>query len=298
MSLDKFEPAYILTYVSSLPWPPWDHVVSAIALSVFVAGIAYIHRPWFKALLMTMPVPFTCAYVISGIPIGPMHLFGFILSIGYHWLVFLLVRKSQVPLLVAIVLSAVGYVVIGSMCCGLVSRVPFAVLIVAALVVFLLGLWLYQPSSGQPHRGNAPFWVKLPTLFGSALAIYGMTGLLQGAVTTFPYAGVFASYEMRRSLRLLAGQYTINSIALATMISVMWAAQCLGLPKPGPILVGWATVVACSLTIYRMRLGMARQDHRTIAGRHLRHLQHNVSRDAATCMRERQEADRVSGTNP
>ena len=95
---------YLMTYLSGLPLPPWNHLISAFLLSLFVCGIAYTRHPWFKAMLASVPVPLTFAYLISGIPVGSMHLFGYLLSIAYHWLVYLMVHKSRVPLLVAIVL--------------------------------------------------------------------------------------------------------------------------------------------------------------------------------------------------
>lgn len=231
-------------------------VVSAAAMSLSIIAVAYVRHPWYKALILTLPIPFTCAYVTSGLPVGPMHMFGLIVSVAYHWLVYLLVRGLRLPLLAAIVIAALGYIALNAGLRPWVAPLPFLALVVAEAVVFAVGVWRYRPGQERLHRSATRWWVKLPVIFALALSVFGLTGVLGGAVTTFPYAGVFASYELRHSLRLLAGQYTVNVVAIAAMIAVMWGVQGAEVPAWGALALGWLTVLVCGAALWFLRLGM------------------------------------------
>jgi hypothetical protein len=119
-----------------------------------------------------------------------------------------------------------------------------------------LGVGLYQPRPGVDHRSRSPWWIKAPAIFGIAMCIYNATQLLSGAVGTFPYAGVFTSYEMRHSLRSLAGQFTINSIGILLCMLTIAAAEP-HMPAGLALLLGWVPVIVSMAVIRRFNLGQA-----------------------------------------
>jgi hypothetical protein len=231
----------------------------AAALAVFITVIAYIHSARLKVLVFCLPIPFTCAYLMLWLEgrqtINATHLAGLALSSGYHWLVYLLHGRRGWPLLAVIGLSAGLYVLITSQL-RFLSGQPVGWAAAGFALFWLLGWRLYRPMLEPGQRATAPWPIKLAVTFTLALGIFTMTSLMAGAVTTFPYAGVFTSYEMRRCLRTLAGQYMINIAAFAAMMMTIWCFQMWWrLPEPWPLLPGWLAVASVLLLLYGLKLG-------------------------------------------
>src|ERR1035437_1401670 len=84
-------------------------VPSAIVLTCFVIAMAYVRSPRTKALIYSLPVPFSCAYVATRLPINATHLTGLLLVVGYNWAVYLLRVKAKLPLIPVIIMAAAGY---------------------------------------------------------------------------------------------------------------------------------------------------------------------------------------------
>ncbi|MCX5659848.1 MAG: hypothetical protein NTW19_09020 [Planctomycetota bacterium] len=238
-------------------------LVPAVVLTLFVTAIAYVHSNRVKMLIFSMPVPFSCAYLQSGLKINNTHLTGMVLVTLYHWIVFAAVRKMRWPLAVAIGLGAAIYIggataAASSALMAPVRAWPFLAL---AGVVFLL--WagasaLYRPEPEPGNRSFAPWWIKSPVIFMISLVIFALTPLLSGGVTTFPYAGVFTSYEMRRSLKTLAGQYTVNNITFLLMFIAMWLMESRDIPRPAVLAGGWLVLAMGLATVYKLGFGPMR----------------------------------------
>jgi hypothetical protein len=94
--------------------------------------------------------------------------------------------------------------------------------------------------------------VKAPLIFAIAIGVYNATGLLAGGVGMFPYAGIFASYETRHSLRTLAGQFTLHVPGLLMCLLTIAATES-RLPAPVPLLLGWVPVVGWAIIVCRAR---------------------------------------------
>lgn len=229
------------------------HVVPACVLTAFVISIAYVRSPRAKALIYSLPVPFSCAYLATGLAINATHMTGLMLVVGYNWLVYGLVR-AKLPLVGAIVLAAAAYFG-GAMLLRPLSQAGSAGLWCAAgigLTGWVLGVLLYRPREEPGHRSRTAWWVKAPLIFAIAIGVYNATDLLAGGVGMFPYAGVFTSYESRHSLRTLAGQFTINSLGLLMCLLTIHLAEQAGVPVVGALLMGWVPVVGW-ITIVRWR---------------------------------------------
>lgn len=85
-----------------------------------------------------------------------------------------------------------------------------------------------------------PWYLKAPLILAVAIGIYNATGLLAGGVGMFPYAGIFASYETRHSLRTLAGHFTYHLPGLLMCLLTIAATEN-HFAAPLPLLLGWAT---------------------------------------------------------
>lgn len=229
------------------------NIPSALVLTAFVTAIAYVRSPRAKALIYSMPVPFSCAYVATRLPINATHLTGLMLVVGYNWLVYVLREKARAPLLLAIGLSAVGYFG-AAMALRPLAGMSMAWIAGVAAVGWLINVLLYHARAEPMHRSRTAWYVKAPLIFAIGMGIYNATGLLAGGVGMFPYAGVFTSYEMRHSLRTLAGQFTINALGLLLCLLMIAGAE-RRYSAPVPLLLGWVAVLAWAGVVQGLRLG-------------------------------------------
>jgi hypothetical protein len=247
--------------VSLIPTPHvWLTILlPAAVLTAFVSVIAYIHSPRMKTLVFSLPVPFTCAYLATGMQINATHIAGLVWVTLYHWIVYLIYKRLGWSLWLGIGSGAIFYLgaaaAFGSIAkeSGLTTfPVPIAISVV--FVLWAGASWLYHPIHEPGHRSRAPWYLKAPIIFPIAIVLFSLKEVLLGAVTTFPYAGVFTSYEMRHSPRTLAGQYTINNISFMLMFLTLWALDG-RVPKPLPLLTAWVVLVTVLLLIYRFGWG-------------------------------------------
>jgi hypothetical protein len=231
------------------------YALPAAVLTVFVISMAYVRAPRTKALIYSLPVPFSCAYLATGLHINATHLAGLVLVVGYNWLVYLMAR-AKVPLFLAIVVSAASYL-LAAMALRPMASIPVWWMALPAFLAWLGALALYRPQSQPAHRSRTAWYVKAPLVFAIAMAVYNATSLLAGGVGMFPYAGMFASYESRHSLRTLAGQFTLNALGLLGCLLTIHLAELWGLPAPMPLFLGWVPVVVWTAVVRRMALGQA-----------------------------------------
>lgn len=230
-----------------------NNVPSALVLCFFVTAIACVRSPRLKALIYSLPVPFTCAYVATGVPMNATHITGLILIVTYNWLVWFLRTKANWPLQLAIPAS-VGVYITGSILARPLAGTPLIWVALIFLAIWTLNALLYRARPEPHHRGRTPVYLKIPMVFVISMIIYNATRLLAGAVNTFPYAGIFTSYESRHSLRTLAGQFTINILGLLLCILTIAATEN-RFPAPIPLLLGWIPVILWILTVRRLGLG-------------------------------------------
>jgi hypothetical protein len=229
------------------------HALPASVLTAFVISIAYAHRPRAKAFIYSLPVPFSCAYLATSLPINATHLTGLLLVVGYNWLVYLLVR-ARLPIAAAILLAAGAYFG-GAVLLRPLAAISLWWIAAAALPAWLLAFAFYRPRPEPGHRSRTPWYVKAPLIFALAIAVYNATTLLAGGVGLFPYAGIFASYESRHSLRTLAGQFTLNALGLLACLLTIHLAEG-RIPAPWPLALGWLPVIGWAAIVRHMKIGL------------------------------------------
>jgi hypothetical protein len=232
------------------------HAPAAAVLAAFVSLIASFHNPRLKALVYSLPVPFCCAYLATHKPVDATHMAGLGLIMGYNWSVYMIARRWRWPLGLAIALGVSGYVSAAVLLSHVVplAAVPLPWAALAVLAFWATMVWRYRPIDEPGHRGAMPWWLKAPVVFIVGLVMYNLTGLMGGAVFTFPYAGVFTSYESRHSLRTLAGQFTINTLGIWSLVVTIWWTQS-ALPFPWPVLPGLGAMLLALALVHGLRLG-------------------------------------------
>lgn len=226
----------------------FQHTVPpATVLTGFVTAMAYVRSPRAKALTYSMPVPFSCAYVATQLPINATHLTGLLLVVGYNWMVYLLRVRATLPLIPVIVTAAGGYF-LAAMALRPLAGIALAWVAGTIVIVWLVVVTRYRPRLEPDHRSRTPWYVKAPLILAIAIGVYNATGLLAGGVGMFPYAGIFASYETRHSLRTLAGQFTLHVPGLLMCLLTIAVVEN-HLPAPAPLLLGWVPVLVWALIV-------------------------------------------------
>ncbi|MFH1567102.1 MAG: hypothetical protein ABIL09_03820 [Gemmatimonadota bacterium] len=220
-----------------LTW--WD-LVLVVAVSLQTAAMAYVSSPRAKAVLYTVPVPFTIVTLSLGRPIGAMNVLAVIVLFVYIQGLRLLHQRAGVPIVPAIALALLGYCALGWLGAQVVPSTPVAFWAGAALTFALsLGLWLGIPARAEtPHRTPLPVWVKLPVIFVVVLALLIVKQGLQGFATLFPLVGVVGAYETRHSLWTLGRQVPVFMASIVPLMVVTYLLQDhLGLPLA--LAAGW-----------------------------------------------------------
>lgn len=217
----------------------WD-LFWVIAVSVQATALAYVSQPRWKALLTTLPIPFSVAVLALGEPVGASNVLGLALIFLYFLEVRWLHYRLSVPIVPAIVLSILTYVVLGALLARtLPDTGPVFWLAAGGLWLFGVLLLLKIPYRAEPgQRSPLPVYVKLPIIASIVLFLVAAKGLLQGFVTVFPMVSIVAAYEARYSLWTMGRQVPVLFFAMVPMMAAIRLAQTpLGI---GPaLLVGW-----------------------------------------------------------
>jgi hypothetical protein len=229
----------------------WDAIL-LVAVSLMGTAVAYVHHPRRKALILSLPIPFTAVVLSQGHGVNATHVLGLLLLLLYTYGVRFLYVKLRLPIVLSIALSAGGYAVAGVVLARHVPATPAAFWI-AAGAVFLLAAVLhgFVPHREEPgHRTPLPVWIKLPIIVAVVAALIISKKMLQGFMATFPMVSLLAAYEARHSLWTVCRAIPALTLCMLPMFAVMHIAESrIGLA--GALVAGW--LVYLSLLIPLMR---------------------------------------------
>ncbi len=227
-----------------VPAGTWD-IALVLVVSAQCTIIAYLHQPRWKALVLSLPFPFTLASLALGEPVNSTHIAGLIVFLAFTYAVKLLHYNARVPIVPAIAASAVGYCIVGSAAAALLPRTDTAFWTVAAAALSIAALLFIRVGHrDEPgHKSPLPLWMKLPIIIGVITSLILLKQVLHGFMAVFPMVGLITAYEARHSLRTICRQVPAMLLALVPMIATVRLTQhALGL---GPALgVGWAAFAA------------------------------------------------------
>ena len=229
----------------------WDLVLLAV-VSLQATLLAYLPHPKWKALIMTLPIPFTLASLAVGAPVNTTHVAALNLLLAYTHGVRLLHDRVRLPIIPAIVLSAAGYCLAGALLRPILPQSTTAFWLACGLTLIVAGSAhaLFRRHDEPGHRSHLPFWIKFPLVAGVILTLILMKRILQGFMTMFPMVGVVASYESRTSLGTVCRALPDFMFAMIPMMAVVRIVQpTMGL---GPALgAGWLVFLPMLAPLFR-----------------------------------------------
>jgi hypothetical protein len=238
-----------------------NDVVLIIVVSAQATLLAYLRHPMWKALVYTLPFPFTFAVLALGQPIDATNVIGMVLMLGYMHSVRILYRRAGVPIVIAIVASAVGYCVVGWLLADRISHSDLAFwLSIGVMVLLATILSMTQSHRDEPgHRSPLPVWLKCPMIVVVITLLVLMKQELRGFMTMFPMVGVIAAYEARHSLWTICRQIPVLMFAVGSLMAVSHLTQThVGL---GPSLaIGWVAYLGVLIPISRSRWPVRSKD--------------------------------------
>jgi len=238
--------------ISVLSFGLWDWVLLAI-VSLQAAMVAYLYDPKWKALILTLPIPFTCAALAVGQDVNTYNVIGLAILILFIFSVQILHYQFEVSIYLSIL---VGILVYSGTSFAALKLIPSTNVTFwySCLVIFLLSsaiLAIVPVSISRGHRTSLPVLLKLPILVCVILSIIAVKKQLQGFVTVFPMIALITAYEARHSLCVISRQILVMVLILLPMMIACYMTQSyLGLGKS--LVVGW--IVFCSLLFPVLRL--------------------------------------------
>lgn len=215
--------------------------------------IAYCHRPQTKAFILSLPTPFTFAVLTLGGRVNVDNVIGMVIVLFYMHGVRLLHYKAKLNIILAIIISALGYCVIGVCLAGKFSRsdIIFWLTSLAVLIVGIVTLRLTPDRYEAGNRSPLPWYIKLPSLVLVILFLLLMKKTMGGFMAVFPMMGVVTSYEARKCLWSICRQIPVMLICFVPMFGVCWLVQ----DRWGiavALILGWATLLTFLLPMMKL----------------------------------------------
>lgn len=244
----------------------WD-ILLLISVSAMGTLVAYLHSPRHKALVVSLPIPFTFATLALGGSVNATHVIGLIVLLGFWFAVYCMRQGLGLHIVVSIVLAALAYCAAGMFLAKLVPQTETSFWIAEAIVCLIAAfLCIRIPyRAEQGHSSSLPVWIKFPVLLAVVLGLIAMKSLLSGFMTVFPMVGVLTAYEARHSLWTVCRQIPVLMLAMA----VMMAAIHLTSPWLGigfSLVAGWIVLGAILIALLSRRWGAEQ------ASKHLGHV--------------------------
>ncbi|MHB1001326.1 MAG: hypothetical protein ACYC27_18955 [Armatimonadota bacterium] len=210
----------------NLSFNVWD-ITLLLAVSTMSTILAYMENPKLKAFILTLPIPFTIATVSLGRQVDTTNMMGLVVLLAFTHAVRILHYDLKLPIVLSIVISALGYCTAGT---WLAHAVPVNEYTFWMAFVFTIALgtilYLAIPQKEEPgHRSPLPIWIKLPAIMCVIVLLVIVKKMLQGFMTVFPMVGVVAAYEARHSLWTIGRQIPVIMLTLGPMMAVIHIAQ-------------------------------------------------------------------------
>jgi len=230
---------------------PLFNIFMATLIAVIIGVIAAIKNPKLKSLVYSLPIPITLTLIATQKKVDGTHVVGLALLTGFLYLTSWLMRRFNniwiADIVAAIAYTAVGYILVK----GVPDLASNILLLSAGYFVFWVLVVFYPKKPKKrpvPPRSRVNPALKGAMVFPLAYLLLLLKNILQGVVVTFPYSGVFAVYEMRHELDILAYEFAKNSLAiLVLLLIVYYAADSWGFYPA--IIASWVGYIATQLLV-------------------------------------------------
>lgn len=241
--------------LDSLQLNRWDAIL-AVVVALQTTGIAYLAAPRAKAVMMTLPFPFTIVTLSLGLHVNATNVLALVLLFGYGHFIRLMHDRVGVPIVAVIPVAVALYTAAGWLAAQVTPTHDTAFWI-AVGVVFVLGLALFfgtSPRAERAHRTRLPVWVKLPIILVIVCFLIVIKSNLAGFASLFPLVSVVGAYEARHCLWTMTRTIPLLMITLLPLLVTAHLLQdTLGLG--GGMLAGWGVFLSLlvPLTIWQWR---------------------------------------------
>jgi hypothetical protein len=180
---------------------PWNLALVAVVMAMMTA-MALLRDPRRKALVMTLPLPFTVASLTLGTPLDAAHVAALSLLFLYTLGVYVLHRRAHLPLLLCILLMAAAFLGSATLLNARLPRTDASFWTVCALTLVAGVLLLTQLRRGRGvgRVSELPLALKLTVSLVVVVGLVVLKETIGGFMTLFPMVGVLASYENRDGL--------------------------------------------------------------------------------------------------
>ena len=233
----------------------WD-ILLLVAVSLQATAIAYLSAPKWKALLITIPLPFSIAFMAVRRPVDATNVLGLVLLLIFTYGVRFLHMNLKIHVIPAIVASALTYCLCGWALAGILPANEWIFWVVCAAVMVLAIFLMAAQTHGREknHRSYLPIWLKLPIILGVVFCLLLAKKQLVGFMTVFPMVGVVAAYEGRYCLGTLSRQIPIVMCSLTPMMIFIKLAQgSLGIEMS--LALSWIVFGVVLIPLTRRRFG-------------------------------------------
>lgn len=228
---------------------PWD-VVLLLAVSTLGTAMAFVFDPKWKAFFLLLPVPFTLASLSLGRPVDATNVVALSVLLIFTHGVRILHTKLKAPIVVAIIVSALAYCVIGWALASVLPKSDMTFWVSAALTL-ALGAVLYLTGSHKEepgYRTSLPVYIKWPAIASVVFVLVVIKHYLLGFMTLFPMLGVIAAYEGRYSLWTNCRMIPVIMLTITPMlITCRLANPSLGIG--GSLALAWAVLAVILLVL-------------------------------------------------
>lgn len=231
----------------------WD-IALLIAVSGMGTVLAYLYHPQWKAVMLTLPIPFSMAFLSLNQHINVTNIAGLVVLLGFTHAVRILYYNYNVRILITIALAAIGYCLAGTLLAKILPKTELAFWIVFGLTMLTgIAFYILQPiREDRGHRTNMPIWLKIPVMLIVVLILILIKNSLQGFMTVFPMVGVIAAYEGRFSLWTNCHKVALIMFSMGPMMAAMFIVQHWYNWHTFPTLVlGWAVLLSVLLPMTR-----------------------------------------------
>lgn len=213
------------------------NIISAAAIGLIIFTMSLLKRGHLKALVYSLPIPITIALVATNGHVNETNVIGLIILCLFLWATYWQVNRS-VNIYLADILASIGYVAIGYIAISYI-KASFLAASLVYLITWLLFILFYRHEAEKKTELPAKIQpiLKLPVVTLLAFVLLSLKSHLAGIVVTFPFSGVFAVVESRRTLRTLAAVFTRNSIAILALFLAMYYLDSINFGLR--ILAGW-----------------------------------------------------------
>ena len=204
----------------------WDGLLLVVVTAMAVT-LSYLRDPRWKAVILTLPIPFTVTFLALGARVDTLNLAGMCILWLFTQVVRILHRKVRWPIVPAIFVATVLYIAFGSLSAIAIPRSDLSFLIGAALMLVSAAIVLLTRAEPKEpgNRTLLPLKWKVPLTLLLVSMVLSLKFVLQGTMTFFPMVGVFGAYESRLSLSTYCRQIPRLMLAMVPMLVFMRYAQ-------------------------------------------------------------------------